>query len=79
MSQTRKYRKFYKQSIKDKKNTTPIDSNTNYRREMKLVPIMDYFLLQFDALKILGVRFHGGLYLTLIFFKENPQFFQQNY
>ena len=38
-----------------KKGYTPIYFNTNYRTEMKLVPIiMDYYcLLQFDALKFL--------------------------
>ena len=44
--------------------------NTKYRTEMKLVPIiMDYCLLQFDALKFsLGLCAHGeGLYITLIF------------
>ena len=39
----------YVQSIKKKK---PINSNTRYRRKVKLVPInMNYCLLQFDALK----------------------------
>ena len=34
-----------------KKGTTPVNFNTNYRREMKLASInMDYNLLQFDAL-----------------------------
>ena len=51
--------------------STPTNSNANYRREIKLVPInMDYCLLQIGALKVfLGVRLHGGgsLYLTLIF------------
>ena len=33
----------------------PTNSNKNYRREIKLVPInMDYCLLQFDALKIVS-------------------------
>ena len=37
----------------------PINFNTNYRREMKLVPInMDYCVLQIDALKTFR-----GLYL----------------
>ena len=42
---------------KKKERNTPIYFNTNYRTEMKLVPvIMDYCLLQFDALKFfLGV------------------------
>ena len=41
---------------------TSTNFNTNYCREMKLVPfIMDYCLLQFDALKfVLGVRRNGG-------------------
>ena len=60
--------KSYVKSVKKKRNT-PISSNTNYRREIKLIPIgVDYYLLQFDALTFfLGVRLHGGLYLTLIF------------
>ena len=46
-----------------KKETTPIYFNTNYRTEMKLIPIiMIYYLLQFDALKFfLGVHLHGGV------------------
>ena len=45
-----------------KKRNTPIYFNTNYRTEMKLVPIiMDYCLLQFNALKFfLSIRLHGG-------------------
>ena len=42
----------YSQSVKKekKKRNIPNNSNTNYRREMELVPInMDYYLLQFDA------------------------------
>ena len=35
------------------KTITPINSNTNYCIEMKLIPInMDYCLLQIDALKV---------------------------
>ena len=47
---------------KTKKRNTPIYFNTNYRAEMKLVSIiMDYCLLQFDALKFfLGIRLHVG-------------------
>ena len=43
---------------KEKKRNTPIYFNTNYRTETKLVPIiMDYYLLQFYALKFfVGVR-----------------------
>ena len=48
---------------KKKKMNTPIYSNTNYRREMKRVPIIiDHCLLEFDALKyFLEVRLHGGV------------------
>ena len=47
-----------------KKQNIPINSNTNCRREMKLVPIyMDYCLHQFDALKIPNFGF----------FNANPQ------
>ena len=51
---------------------------TNYRAEMKLVPIIiDYCLLQFDALKFfLGVRLHGGSLPNFNFFNVNPQIFQ---
>ena len=51
--------------------------NTNYRTEMKLVPIiMDYSLLQFDAFKfVLKVRLQGrGLYLALVFSMQSPKF-----
>ena len=41
-----------KYSRSRKKRNTPINFNTNYHIEMKLVPIItDYCLLQFDALK----------------------------
>ena len=54
--------------VKEKKITS-IYFNTNYRTEMKLVPIItDYSLLQFDALKFfLGVRSHGRSQLNLNF------------
>ena len=50
-------------SKKEKKKNTRIHFYTNYRTEIKLVPIdIDYCLLQFDALKFfLGVRRHGEL------------------
>ena len=54
-------------------------SNTNYCREMKLVPINMNCLLQFGALKFflvvtyLYLVLRGGLNLTLIFFNLNPQ------
>ena len=54
--------------------------HTNYRAEMKLVPIIkDYCPLQFDALKFfLGVRLHGGSQPSFNFFYVNPQIFKQN-
>ena len=47
---------------------------------MKLVPfIMDYCLLQFDALKFfLGVHLRGGSLPNFNFFNVNPQLFQRN-
>ena len=47
---------------KNEKKTSPYYFNANYRTEMRLVPnIMDYILLQFDALKfLLGAPLHGG-------------------
>ena len=61
---------------KKKKRTIPVNSNTSYRREMKLIPINIHFcLLQFDALKFFpGVSLHGGLFLTLIFSMPTPKF-----
>ena len=60
----------------DKKKTrkTLIYFNTNYLTEMKLVPIiMDYCLLQFDALKFfLGVRLHAESLPNINFFNVNP-------
>ena len=52
------------------KPDTLINSNTNCRREMKLIPInVDYYLLEFDALIIfLGVRLHGGSVTNFSFF-----------
>ena len=36
----------------NEKKKTPVNFNTNYRGEIKLIPInMNYCLLQFDALK----------------------------
>ena len=47
---------------------------------MKLVPIIiDYCLLQFDALNyFLGIRLHGGFLPNFKFFNANPQILQQN-
>ena len=58
--------------VSQKKNTL-IYFNTNYRTEMKLLPIiMDYSLLQFDALRFfLGVRLHGES-LHNLFFQYKP-------
>ena len=65
---------------KKKERNTPIYFNTNYRAEMKLVSIiMDYCLLQFDALKFfLGVRLHGGSVPNFSFFNVNSLIFQRN-
>ena len=54
---------------------TPINSNTNYHREMKHGPInMDYCLLQFDALKFfLGVLLHRGSLPNFNFLNVNFQ------
>ena len=51
------------------KKHTPINPNTNYRREMKLIIInVDYFLLKFGALNFFRNLFScEGLYLTFIF------------
>ena len=66
-------------TVGQKKNN-PIYTNTNYRTEMKVVPfIMDYRVLQFDALKILlRVRLHVGSLPNFNFFNANPQVFQRN-
>ena len=68
------------QSPPPKKKIEALFFNTNYHEEMKLVLIIvDYGLLQFDALKFfLGVRLHGrgSLYLTLILFNVNLQILQ---
>ena len=64
-----------------KKRNTPTNSNTNYRRKMKLVPMnVEYFLLQFDALKFfLRMSLHGGSLPSINFFLNvNLQIFQRN-
>ena len=63
-----------------KKWNTPTNSNTNCRREMKLVPInMDYCLLQFDALKFFpGVRLRRQSVPNFNFFNINRQISQLN-
>ena len=61
--------RFVVQSVKkqqqqqQQQNHTPINFNTNCRREMNLVPInMDYCLHRFDTLKLsLGVSLHWGI------------------
>ena len=64
-----------------KKKKKSINFKTNYRREMKLALInMDYYLLQFDSLKLfLGVRLHGKSLPNFNFFKLNLQIFQRNH
>ena len=54
-----------------KAKNTSFNSNANYRREMKLIPVnMDYCLLKFGALNFcLEVCLHDGHYVTLIFLK----------
>ena len=68
----------YTQSVK--KKITLIYFNTNYPTEMKLVPIIvDYCLLQFDALKfVLGARLHGESVRNFNFFNVKPQIRQRN-
>ena len=64
-----------------KKGNNPAYFNTNYRTETKLVLIiMDFCLLQFDALNFfLRVRRHGwGSQANFNFFNVNPQIFQRN-
>ena len=71
----------FKQLYSRSKKSTLNYFNTNYRLEMKLVSIiMDYCLLQFDALNFfLGIRLHGGESLpNFNFFNVSPQIFQQN-
>ena len=61
-SNVQSIKKKKKKKKKKKNGTPPLISSTNYRREMKPVPInMDYCLLQFRALKFyFGVRLQGG-------------------
>ena len=64
------------QKKKKKKGNTPIYFNTNYRTEMKLVPIiMNYCLFQFNALKFfLRSNLQGvGSAHNFNFFNVNPQ------
>ena len=62
---------------KKEKRDTPISFYTNYRTEMKLVPIM-MDLLQFDALKFFSwVRLHGGSQPNFNFFNVTPKFFNE--
>ena len=67
-------------SSSNKKQNTPIYFVTNERTEMKLVPIiMDYCLLQFDALNFFfRVRLHGVSLLNFNFFNKTPKIFQRN-
>ena len=63
----------YSRSKNKTKRSTPINFNTNYRREMKLVPInMDYCLHQFDALNVfVGVHLHRESPPNFDFFQCN--------
>ena len=65
-------------TVGQKKNT-PIYFNTNYHREIKVVPIIMDCLFQFEALKFFfGLRLLGGSLPNFNFFNVNPQFFQRN-
>ena len=70
----------FRETEEKKNRNTPTYFNANYLTEMKLVPIiMDYCLLQFNALKFfLGVRHCRGCLPNFNFFNLNPQIFQQN-
>ena len=63
-----------------KKRNIHINCNTNYCREMKLIPInMVYFLLKFDALNVfLGISLHGVYLPNFNFFNLNSQILQRN-
>ena len=63
------------QKKKKKKRNNPTNSNTNYRREMKLVPIIvDYCLLQFGTSNFfLRVRLHGVSLSNFNFFNVRLQ------
>ena len=62
------------------KRNAPTYFYTNYRTEIKLVPvIIDYCLLQFVAIKFFsGIRLHGGSQPNFNFFNVNSQIFQRN-
>ena len=54
--------------VEQKKNT-PSNLNTNYRTEMKFVPMNMEYLLSFDTLKFyLRVRLHGESLTDFNFF-----------
>ena len=75
ITDTRK--KIIVQLVKNIKQNIPINSNANYRKEMKFVLIdMDYCLLEFDALNFfLGVRLHEGSLSHFNFFHcKSPNF-----
>ena len=67
-------------SRSEKKKNAHINSNGNYHREMKLIPInMHHCLFQFVAINFfLGVRLYGGSLPNLNFFNVNPQIRQRN-
>ena len=69
LKQYTKYINTIKCTLGQKKTRYPIYFNANYRTEMKLVSIiMDYCLLQFDALYFfLGVHLHRGSLPNFIF------------
>ena len=73
------YSRSKKRKRKEKKH---LYFNTNYRTEVKLVPIfMNYCVLQLDTLKFfLGVRLHegGGSLPNFNLFNVNLKIFQRN-
>ena len=70
----------YSQPKKTKKKITFVNSNSNHRRERKLVPVyIDYCLFQFHALKIfLGIRLHSESLPNFNFFNVKPQILPLN-
>ena len=62
-------------TVDQKKKKKTINSNTNYCREMELIPTnMDYYLLQFNTLKFIMGDSLQELYVpNFNFFCINPQ------
>ena len=71
MYRKQKQKQKTKKKTKKKKKKKPIYFNTNYRKEMKQIPIiMDYCPLQFNVLKFfLRVSVHGESLPNFNFFQ----------